>query len=92
MSYSCHRIGDFIGGIMRRSEMLRIIYQASCIEVPSSADAETQLAYRVENILAAIEAAGMLPPVCIKVYEPKEDVEKEFRFLDTKTVCEWEEE
>jgi len=77
---------------MKRSEMLRIIYQASCIEVPSRDDAETQLAYRVENILAAIEAAGMLPPSWIKVYEPKEDVESEVRFLDAKTVCEWEEE
>lgn len=42
--------------------MLKIIYQASCIEVPHHDDGGVQLGWRVENILKAIEEAGMLPP------------------------------
>ncbi len=65
---------------MKRSEMLNIIYKAFCKRVPYHDDGGTQLGWQVENVLKAIEQAGMLPPLQGKGVQPIPD------------DCEWESE
>jgi len=47
---------------MKRSEMHNIIFEAFCKPVAYNDDGGLQLIWQTENVLKAIEEAGMLPP------------------------------
>ena len=68
---------------MKRSEMMKIMLDSYCEEVPYHDDGGIQLMLRLDRLLNVMEKSGMLPP-------PQRPIQ--FDTVEDEILCRWENE